>query len=458
MKLLLFSENSEEAETLQKMILAYNSKLQIIHCSEIHETIDRASVDGPFASFIFDFDSPSDVNALALSLVDLSGARPLIFIGREAVLTHKVSQELMQSHANNETISKPISRERFTTDLGIAIQNVLEWAKQEEYESSIEEVDPSQFLPMKLRSLYLYDSFPHDLYLAITSKRYIKIVSAGKSYAHSTLQKYARKNVKYLFIKKDDQIKYLETETNKCLKALKNLRPTDKDIYLVLLRSTTILHQYILALGITESVLALTTLISESIINLYKNNLSLKPILKSYPMFYQGIASKSLLTAFICEAIAWKMGWESHTTKLKLAVCSLLQDITLPEETMSKANSLNSEYIFGHLPQDIDAYKNHPITAANFAKQFTSFPDIDYIIESHHELPSRKGFPNRPSSSKLTQICAVFNVAQYIAAEIDGEALTDVKLQSITRPITKIYNGGHFRDTVKIAISEVRIK
>lgn len=458
MKILLYSEQPEEAETVKKMVAAFNNKIEVLVAANPEQAMNYAQVDGPFALFILDFDTRTDVNALGLNLIDMTGARPLIFLGREAMIKDMVSDDLNFSHDKNDTLLKPTSRSDFAVDLKDLINKGLDWAKQEEFEESIQEVNPDDFLPMKIRSLFLYDKFPYDLYLAITSKSYIKIISADKVYTHATLAKYSKKNVKYLYIKKDDQIKYLEDESKKCLKALKLSKPNDKGIYLLLLRAITILHQYILALGVTETVLLLTNSISETILDQYKTQINLRNILKSYPTFYQGIASKSLLTAFISQSIAHKVGWESNTTKMKLVVCSLLQDITLPDETMAKANSLKSEYIRGHDPRDIEEYKQHPIKAAEFAKQFSNFPDIDYIIEAHHELPNRKGFPSRPSSSRLTQISAVFNVSQHIAAEIDGEKLTDILLQKITKPMLKTYTGGHFRDVVNHAISEVRLK
>ncbi len=440
------------------MITAFNSKIEVLIAMNIDQVMNYATVDGPFALYILDFDTQADINALGLNLVEMTGKRPLLFVGREAILNDLVSDDLFYSHPKNNKLLKPTSRNGFPSDLKEAVETALEWAKKEEFEESIQEIDPQDFLPMKIRSFFLYEKFPFDLYLAITTKSYIKIISAEKPYTHATLSKYARKNVKYLYIKKDEQIKYLEEETKKCMKALKVAKPEDKGIYLLLLRSITILHQFILALGVTDTVLAFTNAIAEAIVQQYRSKQTLKAILKVYPTFYQGIASKSLLTAFLAQAFAWKIGWESNTTKMKLAVSAILQDITLPEETMAKANSLKSDYIKGHDARAIEEYKSHPVKAAEFAKQFTNFPDIDYIIEAHHELPNRKGFPNRPSSSKLTQICAVFNVAQHIAAEIDGEKLSDIFLQKITKPMAKTHSGGFFRDVVTIAISEVRLK
>ena len=207
MKILLYSEQSEEAELVKNMITAFDSKTEVLLASNVEQAMNYASVDGPFALYILDFDTQTDVNALGLNLVEMTGSRPLLFLGREAILKDLISDELFHSHEKNGKIFKPTSRNDFSDDLREFVGGALNWAKQEEYEEAIQEVDPKDFLPMKIRTFFLYESFPFDLYLSITTKSYIKIISAGKPYTHATLSKYAKKNVKHLYIKKDEQIK-----------------------------------------------------------------------------------------------------------------------------------------------------------------------------------------------------------------------------------------------------------
>lgn len=426
--------------------------------TNVEEAMNYASSEGPFGFFILDCDMrEADPNALGLNLLDFTGNRPIIFLGNEAIITDRISQELYQHNEYNDRVLKPSNRDDFAADFITKIDHALTWAKEEEFEQSLEEVDPDEYIQMRLKSFFLYTTFPYDIYLAITSKTYIKIISADKPYSLSTLTTYARKNVKYLYIKKDDQLKYLEKEATKCLKGVRAIDPVHKDVYILLLRSITILHQYILAIGVSPSVLTLANATSDLIIEHYKRSGSIGKILAHYPTTYEGIASKSLLTAFLAEGIAWKLGWESITTKKKLAICAILHDITLPEEGMAMINSADSPYLSGYTEEEIQAFIQHPITSAEFAKQFTTFPDIDYIIASHHETPNRKGFPNRPSSSKLTQICSVFNSAQYVAAEIDGKDINNQLLLKTLKSMMRDYNFGAFKDILKILKSNLKI-
>ena len=449
MKTLVISENKSEWEVIKRILKASNPKIEVICAETVESAMDTASTNGPIGFFILDCDMREvDPNELGLNLVDLTGSRPFIFIGSAGTLNDRISQELFTNNSNNSQVQKPVTGEAFPDDINDAVEIALEWAKEEEFELALEEVEPSDYVGMKIKTFYLYNKFPHDIYLAITKSTYIKILSANKTYSNSTLHTYARKNVKYLYIKKDDQMKYLESEATKTLKALRAEPVASDNNYLLLLRAITIIHQFINAIGVTPLVLTVANAASDRMIDFYQQKYKLSDVLKSYPTFYEGIASKSLLTAFIAEGIGRAIGWDSITTKKKLALCAILHDISLPEETMSKINSANSPLLTMYKDDQVKLFLEHPIKAAEIAEQFTSFPDLDFIILNHHETPNRKGFPNKPSSQKLTQICSVFNVAQYIAAEIDGRDMSNELFNKTLKSMGRDYKFGVFKETL----------
>ena len=129
-------------------------------------------------------------------------------------------------------------------------------------------------------------------------------------------------------------------------------------------------------------------------------------------------------------------------------------DFTLPEEEMASINSPASPMLKTFSEEDIVAFIQHPLKAAEIAQQFTMFPDIDYLIENHHETPNRKGFPNQPSHTKLTALCSVFNASQFVAAELDGEGINNQLIAKTIRAMSRDYFHGNFKDTLK-AVKEV---
>ncbi len=450
MKVLFISENLEDQEQLKRMIHVKNSKLEVVAAFNVEDAMSCAASDGPFVFFILDCDlKDSDPNALGLNLMEFTGEKPIFFFGSEHNIKDRIGQDLFNFHNLNETLLKPIDRDDFGANLGQNLDAAVIHMQQEMQEDSIQEIDADEYIPMKIKSFYLFNRFPYDIYMAITTKSYMKIISANKPYSISTLSNYARKNVKYLYIKKDEQLKYLENESAKCINSYESGLLADKDIYLALLRGITILHQYILAIGVTPTVNTLADSIAKTVVDHYKNIKHLPTILAQYPNFYGGIASKSLLTAYFSQAFARGIGWESEMTTKKLVVCAALQDITLPDESMNKITSLDSDQLSDYPPKEQDQFRDHPITAAEIARQLTNYPDIDFIIEAHHEMPCRNGFPNRPSASKLTQMNAVFNISAYVATIIDGEEVSQNLYRKAYYSLTAEYNQSSFKEIIK---------
>lgn len=450
MKILAISENSAELEQLSRILRNQFKDVEVILARTKEEAMDHASVNGPFGFFALDVEAKDyDPDELGKDLIEFTGQRPLVFIGQQSFINDRITQELYQSNEYNESILKPFEREDFKDDLLNKVGSALNFAKQEEFAASIQDIQPEEFIPMKIKGFYLYKSFPYDIYMEIVKGKYIKILSADKPYTINTLVTYAKKNVKWLHIKKDDQLAYLEEETKKCIKAIKKAPPKSEDTILVALRSITLIHQSLLAIGVTPDVLNLTGLLAETIIEVVKKEPEIRNIYSKYPKIYSGIASKSLLTALTATSIVNRMGWDSVTTMTKLCVASILMDFTLTEEEMTHINSHLSPELDKFSEEDIESFLQHPLKAAEIAQQFTIFPDVDYLIENHHETPNRKGFPNRPNHSKLTVLSAVFNVSQYIAAEIDGKPIKKDLLLKSMKSISKDYYHGNFRDTLK---------
>lgn len=451
MKILAISENNAELEQLSRILRNQFAEVEIILASTKEEAMEHASVNGPFGFFALDVEAKDyDPDQLGKDLIEFTGQRPLVFIGQQSIITDRVSQELYQSNEYNESILKPFEREDFKDDLLNKVGSALNFAKQEEFEASIESIKPDEFIPMKIKGFYLYKSFPYDIYMEIAKSKYIKILSADKPYTINTLVTYAKKNVKWLHIRKDDQLAYLEAETKKCIKAIKKAGGKQEDTILVALRSITLIHQSLLAIGVTPDVLNLCEILSETIIEVVKKQEDIRRIYFNYPKIYSGIASKSLLTALTATALVNKMGWDSATTTTKLCVASILMDFTLEDEEMTHINSHLSPEMEKFSEEAVAAFIQHPLKAAEIAQQFTIFPDVDYLIENHHETPNRKGFPNQPSHSKLTVLSAVFNVSQFIAAEIDGQNINKELLLKTMKSLSKDYlNGSHFRDVLK---------
>lgn len=458
MKILLISSEKEEYNIISRLVKNSFKNVDIVCAINQDEAINYTSVDGPFAYIIIDCDNKSyEPDALARELIDFAGERPIIFLGHEALIDSRISSELFDSNQFNEKLLKPVAREDFQDDFLKSTSRAMEFAKKEEFQANLEDINPEDFIPMKLKGFFLYKSFPYDLYLEITPTRYLKAISKNQPYAISQLSQYAKKGIRFLHIRKDDQLRYLEDEAKKCLKAFSNPSKNNSENILVTLRAFTLVHQSLIAIGITPMVIELSEKSIDMVLSIFENERKLSKLLEDFPKVYSGIASKSLITSLFSLLLCRLMKWDSDLTKRKLVFASLLHDYSLPDEDMTHINTANDRRLQENYKENqIDEFLSHPIKSAEMAKQFSGYSDIDFIIENHHETPNRKGFPAKPSHTKLTALCCVFNISQFIAAELDGMNMNKKNIISSLRLMNRDYNSGNFKEPLKLIVDYVK--
>jgi HD-GYP domain-containing protein (c-di-GMP phosphodiesterase class II) len=451
MKTLFISDQKSEWEFITNFIRANFPKLEVICVISKEEALNVASFEGPFGFLMVDAEvkdfSPSEITQ---EILDVSGVRPVLFLGREAFLKDRISQEIFGSHENNVLIPRPYDIDQ----MRVAITNALGWAEAAEFEDNMIQKDLNEFIPIKIKSFYYSQSFAFDVYLEVTTNNFVKIIAQDKPYSLSLLQTYARKNVKFLYLLKTDHIAYLENEIEKFIELFKAESTDLKEHLIALLKATEILGDYIKTIGVTETAKTLT---NQMILLISNNEIKLKDILKSFPILNPGIASKSLLTAFLCNCICNEMHFNSAMTKNNLILASILQDIALVgKDELCYVQTLDDPTAFD--PVDQELIKNHTDRAGDIASQFTGYSDIEYLIVNHHELPNRKGFPRRLTGIKLTGLCCILVTSQYVASHIDGQQISSNLLQEIIAKMNEDFTQGNFKEpfkTLKKIISQI---
>ena len=162
MKALLVSDNKDDWETIRNILKANYPKIELVCSINSSDAITVAGTDGPFGFFMLDCNmKEEDPNELGLSLVDFTGPRPIIFLGNEAMINDRISQELFATNEFNEKIHKPLDREDFLEEFKAKVNRSLSWAKEEEFEQSLEKVNPDDFIKMKLKAFYLYKTLKY---------------------------------------------------------------------------------------------------------------------------------------------------------------------------------------------------------------------------------------------------------------------------------------------------------
>lgn len=451
MKILYFGDNNQDIQFLKNILKAHFKKTFLVVAKNQQELIDVLSYDGPFGFCMIDT-SFKDLgpNVIYDTIIKFIGERPCLFIGNKATITDRVDQEFFERMDENDIILAPIEND--IDDLKNKITACSRWAAEQEYEQSIGDVKRDDFIGMRIKSFYMFDTFAYDLYVEVTSTRFLKAIMKNTPFSQGDIQRYVKKGIKMFFVKKDEQLKFLEETIQKCQHQMQTL-PCGIELMKTHIIAFSVIQSYVANFGVTESVQNLTENLIDSIPDLCQEK-TLPEIMVDFPFNDAGIAVKSVLTAYVCEHLLQKIGWTARSSKAKMIISAILYDAFFDSDEYSNITTLEDEQFLALSDIDKEKFLEHPILASRIANQFSGHSDVDYIIEQHHELPTGDGFPHGWSSMKLSILSCIFITSSNFTNICVGMELNPINIRKIVRYMAKTYNVGNFKEPMKL-ISEI---
>lgn len=170
------------------------------------------------------------------------------------------------------------------------------------------------------------------------------------------------------------------------------------------------------------------------------------------------ISTHSMMLAHVACAFATKLDWTNDMTYQKLTLAAFLHDSPLQNHELAKLQTLRELEAASQkfTPEEMKAFKDHPITAAATARGFHEVPpDVDTIIAQHHERPDGTGFPRGLNHLRIAPLASVFIVAhdfvQFLIAKEKMGEITPALLDEFIRSHAVKYNQGGFRKVLAAA-------
>ncbi len=446
MKALYVCDDKEEWNFIRNLFASHFPKVELVCVIDGADAMEYISYEGPFAVILIEAalkeENPSKITK---NLLSVAGERPVIFIGEKVHVNDRIDADLYETSEMNHIILKPIEIPTFKEK----VKKAIEWAKNEEFEKSIEEIEKEELLPMKLRNFYLFDSVPYDVFLELTSTKYIKIISANKRYVHSEINAYAKKNIKYLYLRKNEYLKFLEDGIEKLLTIFdSNQRLGAKKTISNQIRSILIIHQYVQTVGVSDSLTKLCDAVISSTRDVILEHKKFKNILQFFPTAHADLAEQAIMTLYLSESILTALGWASETSRKKLGLASLLYDSMLKNDDLSKITSLEDPSLPMFTETEQIEFRDHPLKAAEIARQFSAYPDADFIVAQHHERPKGDGFPSKLSTNRLTAHSCTFILANNFITKLCNSGKEQGALLNIFREVKIVYNQGNFKEPI----------
>lgn len=388
-------------------------------------------------------ENPSEI---AREIYETIGERPIIFIGTEVMLKDRVDPDLVETSESAELYKKPYDVNKFKE----IIQKALSWAQNEEFQNSVVELEKDEFVPLKLRNFYLFNSTPFDAYIELTKTKYIKAITKDKPYTQSQIQDIARRGIRHLYLHKDEQLKFLENSIDKITLILQKKNLTPKVVLQTEIAGVLVIHQYLKNVGVTEKLSEFIYTLMDASARMFEAADSLSELLAQFPFEHLDLAEQAVLKALVSEGLMRGQGWRSDLSRSKLMLASILHDAYLPNEQMIRITHLEHPELENYSEKEREDFVNHMRKASDMAKQFSGISESDFIIEQHHELPDGSGFPNRYNASKLTAISSVFILASNFVTQLAIHGPTKLTMNSVLGAMNNHYNVGHFKEPLKL--------
>jgi len=420
------------------------------------EAIDTIMFDANFSMILIECGlKENDPTDLAEDIFETIGARPVIFIGTEAMIKDRVRDDFYNSYENVGLYQKPYEPQ----ELVKILKQAMEWSKQQEFEESVVELDPEDILPLKLRNFYLYDQVPFDVYIELTITKYLKAISANKKYPQSTIQDFRKRNIRYLYLKKNEHVNFLENAIKKISQAFHQIKSEDRNRRMqTLVAATLVIHQYLRDVGVSDTLKDFVDLCISQVGKSLEEHHSLNELLLNFPLEQGDLAEQAVLKALLSEFLVRSLGWRSDSTRAKTTLASLLHDAFIEREEWSVITYKDHPLLDDITKEERENFLAHPMKAAESAHFFTQYPDVDFIIEQHHEQPDGTGFPRGINAGKITKLSAIFILANNFVIQMVINGVSPSSLKNISQGFQGLYNVGNFKEPFAELIKELKRK
>lgn len=452
MKALAIGFENEEYDQLTKLIENNFSKQNIYFYKSSDELVEVLTSTGPFSYVLVNLDEKHySTPELYESIIDIIGMRPFILIGTPNAIKSQLTHELLNNHRTIHVIEVPVIPHNFKK----AIAHCAAWIKGEEFEQSIQEFAKSEMRPLRIKTFFLFEQLPYDVYLELMPNKYGKIISKNRFYSHQLLHSYSKKNIRFLYIRKNEHLQMLDETIKNLIIVFKTNKIEKSKILKMQQKAIFFIQEYIKCLTVTDEVNTLSHLLSESMSDYAFNNRSMFPILNEVENIGQiTFTDASFLTAYLCQMIILEMQWSADMTKERLVLAAILQDIHLQNEELIKVKSLQDPKIKEFTEDEILQFQLHPLKAQEVARLFHGYTELDFILKEHHEHPTGEGFPAGVNVSSLTTISCIFIIATHFTSRLARSETSTPNIKELVSSMKKIYCLGNFKDPMK-AVSKI---
>lgn len=299
----------------------------------------------------------------------------------------------------------------------------------------------------KIRLIYFlrFNRVNYDVYIKISNDKYVKVFKEGDLYSREDILKYKDKGLKHLFVQSSDLENSSQGGQYQILSFEKNLDQNDGANTFA--STAEVVQDLVRELGVNDEVINMVDYAVFKIEEeLGENQDDLSKRLARFRSRSDYLTDSAYAVSYVACKICSKMNWDSEETRQKLVFASMMHDVFVDDAELA----MNLD--FGLLkPDKIDAkvfeeYRKHPVKIAELVKKNDKLPmNLEDLVLCHHELPDGSGFPRGLDGFRISQLCAVFNIARAFVNELFRIDFDMELLPGVISGLEKRYKTGNYK-------------
>ncbi|PIP94148.1 MAG: hypothetical protein COW00_07940 [Bdellovibrio sp. CG12_big_fil_rev_8_21_14_0_65_39_13] len=434
MRILIVDDDDSIRDYLIIVLENLLDSLDIIECTSSQEALKLVSADPYFQLIISDYDMPGgNGDQLYLGLKERNYEIPFLLHSSRSL-----------EEIPTLTKIKSMSKDFFYIQKGLALN---------QFESALQSLAPfkgqAPLLNYKRVRIYFFLRFSKslcDVYIKLNDQKYIKFIHKDDAFDSSQIKRILEKNVEYLYITDQDYLEFAVSLVKQpFLLQTQDMTPEDR------IKSSQMMLQHMaMTTGLTRSVLSMAERNIELVMMEAADLDQLSKLLNQLRARQDYNYDHAYLLCYFCCVLCDALGWQTRRSREKLCFASLFHDITLKDPDLSFIQRIDDQRLVQFSPDEIQEYKSHPQQSASLLGELAeSYPQVDQIVEQHHERPDGSGFPKGLKAHQLQPMSCLFIVCHALVSEMYKLDFDKTLYPKMMKDLKLQYNLGHFQKIVE---------
>lgn len=305
-----------------------------------------------------------------------------------------------------------------------------------------------RFIAIKLPILQSFIGKSFDLYLKLSDSNYVKVIKSGEDFTSIDSESFKRKGVTHLHVSINDSHDFLKAYEGNLNLLIHSKTGRSEDAIIHAIFALTSIENISKRLNWTPEVMELARRSVESALRIICKDANLLSVLKKKFENPKSNYSRHIgMLTYLCSIFSQNFPLGGELVSTKLALASLLHDLSVDESYYDDIKTWNKKASgFSDRAPLTVKYRLHPLEASKLIQSMKAIPpDVDQIVQQHHEKKDGSGFPRGITSSRISLLATFFTIVDELVEFIgDGENL-ETSLKDFMTWGDANFESGHYK-------------